>query len=86
MAFKTEYKDENFGKKHMLKNSIKFLDGVYNTDMTNTWIVGDTSNGITKLSSQFCDVSTRSRYNIEYMGSVSAKNVKEGWKKKMANG
>ena len=52
MAFKTEYKDENFGKKHMLKNSIKFLDGVYNTDMTNTWIVGDTSNGITKLSSQ----------------------------------
>ena len=81
MAFKTEYKDENFGKKHMLKNSIKFLDGVYNTDMTNTWIVGDTSNGITKLSSQFCDVSTRSRYNIEYMGSVSAKNVEEGWKK-----
>ena len=31
MAFKTEYKDENFGKKLMLKNSIKFLDGVFST-------------------------------------------------------
>ena len=81
--FNTTFKEYIMCKKHKFRNTILFLKGNVVTDNNGNWIKGNLStNGITQLKIELNDIAMRSRYNVEYTGSVSTTNVlEESWKK-----
>lgn len=81
--FNTRFKDTTMWKKHKFKNTILFLNGKLATKSDGNWPKNDLStNGITQIKVEMNDVAMRSRYNVEYTGSVSTANVlEESWKK-----